>query len=213
MQNIDFSRQIKNSGLTRSGAASQPVESSRKQRRNRWISLGLAGVVIIFALGFYFGVRLGELHQVEHEDCVIRNPSGQSRTDSVNSDNPQTNPTTVASTGTGSTVALSNTGASQVAGSGYIIKVGIFQPEAASTMADRLNAITELKNLKPDSCKGVQENVPNRGMAFRMQAQKGQALENVLVGCFKTAGHAHNTLAIIRRSGLPGVSRAELYEY
>lgn len=220
MQNIDFSSQIRKRSNIMSGSttnsgtknSSQNASGSIFTFSNRWVSGSFAVIVVVFSLGLYSGLKIGTIRQIEKSDCIVRYPDSNKNSKKMiqtvpnqaaqSQNQPQKESNSKSLSNTGNTPELT-----------YIIKVGSFNQKGAHKLTQQLNNVSEIRTLKPLACKGVQEIEPDRGVAFRMTDSKNKGKENVLIGCFKTAGRANHVLDLVRKSGLPGSSNAQLYEY
>lgn len=211
MQNIDFSAELRKRSAFGAVSQSMPGKAETKtsnkelSKRNRIVSFTLAALVLVFTVGLYSGIKIGEMRNLESSDCIVRYPDGHKQEKStVIDNNKKVKPVN-------NSVALANT--SDTVRKNYILKVGRFKSKAARKLTLQLNNLPEMRNLKAEKCKGVEENEPNRAPAFRMQTSQGSGTENVLIGCFSSASRANHMLSIVKKSGLPGSARSELYEY
>ncbi|MCB1172387.1 MAG: hypothetical protein KDK39_02425 [Leptospiraceae bacterium] len=211
MQNFDFSAhrgsfsEVKAAGPTRTRSKNPEL-----QKRNRLISFTLAALVLVFAMGLYAGIRIGTVQTIEDPECVVRYPNGtHQKTSPPASGGTVSDPASPTTSNTAASQSLANAGSSRT----WIIKVGDFDQPTARKLASQLATLPEIRQLQAAKCKGVRESDPDRLPVFRMQSSQNADQENVLIGCFQTAARANHILASVRKSGLPGSSRATLYEY
>ena len=191
MQNIDFSKKIKRP-VPSQGNASEGGLSSDLKKKNRMYILGLASVIIAFTVGLATGIQLGNVRGLEEN--LVKYPDDK-------------NPSLQKEQADGNT-ALANP--SRESTGGYLVKVGTYPDKKAERITASLNNIPELAQTKPKRCKSVEENIPDRYLAFRSPAGEGR--QNVFVGCFDHVDSARKALSAVLASELEGVSRSILYQ-
>ncbi|MDH5655776.1 MAG: hypothetical protein OEZ34_07710, partial [Spirochaetia bacterium] len=92
----------------------------------------------------------------------------------------------------------------------YLIKIGTFPDATADSLTRRLNNDPKLLQIKPYQCSGVEENVPERYIAFRTKA--GNSGQNVFLGCFQKKWQALNAMKSVQESNINGTGSAQLFE-
>lgn len=218
MQNVDFSPRLRRGGAQRTAPAEAPFERPAPdlRQRNRNAVLFTAGAILIFTLGLVAGIQIGRLKRMD--ESVVRYPDDRRpATARTAAAAPRETETRTAATAperqtTEAETPATNSFANRSTAAPYIIKLGSFRTEEARRLAARLNAIAGLEDIPTARCRGVSEAAPSRGAAFRVRAEGVAELENVFAGCFASADRAQEALQKIQRSGLPGASRARLYE-
>ncbi|MBX7056432.1 MAG: hypothetical protein K1X75_00090 [Leptospirales bacterium] len=213
MQNVDFSPRLRRASSIRSlpEAPAAPSSALDLRRSNRSIVALAAGGILIFTLGLVAGIQIGRLKNLD--ETVVRYPDGRRNsappphaTPAPERSAPQ--PAAVNDRPGGAQSVLAN----QPEAGRFIIKLGSFRSSEAARLSDRLNAIAGLESVATTPCRGVQEPARQRGAAFRVGAAGRRELENVFAGCFRSAATAQAALEQIQRSGVPGASRARVYE-
>lgn len=191
MQNIDFSKKVKKTTPSAASTGENKFPSDLK-RKNRFYILGLSLIIIAFTAGLATGIQLSNMRGLEEN--LVKYPDEQ---------NPQLRN---GSADTGTTLA--NPPKESIGG--YLVKVGVYSIKQAEQITKDINNIPELAQIKPKRCKNVEENIPNRYLAFRSPASENR--QSVFVGCFDHVEQARKALQAVLSSQLDGSSRSILYQ-
>ncbi len=237
MQNIDYSRRIKNSSHVQSHgenprATHSPLQAGRPdsgrgetqeqldlQRHNRTRVFLLSGFMVVFFLGTVAGFQI---HRWQHiEDSIVKYPDEKLSTEKKDGN---ASPEAMASADlsdddlSSREQSFANRGDSEP-GNGvqeqtgiFMIKIGNLPAATAEKLSSRLNNLDSIAQLKPLKCPDFEEDVPGRYLSFRTPSEKDPRKQNVVVGCFADEESVREVLSQIRSSGVPGSAKARIYQ-
>jgi hypothetical protein len=197
MQHMDFSHRIHKNYIPEDVTAI-PMDSAAGKTKNK---SGFPILTIVAALTFTLGVIVGlKITDVTNiEKNIVKYPESKKKiAEKINESSSFANP------------SLAAARPEDAASGKFLIKIGTFSESSADTLTSKLNNNAKLVQIKPTQCSGVDENIPNRYIAFRTRA--GSAGQNVFLGCFEKKWQAQNALKIVKDSQIPGTGSSQIYE-
>lgn len=193
IQNIDFSQKLSGGSARSAARQKNPIELSQI------LGWGLAAAILVFTAGILVGLKIAELRNIEKN--LIKYPDGKPASFANAASEPATavheekHPALIR----------------EPAWATLIIRIGAFSAKRAGELARSLNQLEELKGIRFQACKGVEDLNPDRSHVFAVPVE-GSDIHRLFAGCYATKEDARKALEALKSTGVASLKESRLYE-